>query len=107
MTAGALLTGRAAFPIAGVNELEKVGDELWGNVYPMYQGKASECLVRLNATTGAVLGWVDMRGLREASCVGRDGTDPCRQRDEVRRSAHNFVFNGAACITPRDPRVYF
>ena len=29
----------------------------------MYQGKASECIVRINASSGEVLGWIDMRGL--------------------------------------------
>ena len=32
--------------VHGVNELEWVAGELWGNVFPMYQGKASECIVR-------------------------------------------------------------
>ena len=40
--------------IFGVNELEWVRGELWGNVYPMYQGTASECIVRINATNGEV-----------------------------------------------------
>jgi glutamine cyclotransferase len=40
--------------IYGVNELEWVRGELWGNVYPMYQGTASECIARINATSGEV-----------------------------------------------------
>lgn len=40
--------------IFGVNELEWVRGELWGNVYPMYQGTASECIARINATSGEV-----------------------------------------------------
>ena len=70
--------------VYGVNELEWVEGELWGNVYPMYQHKASECVVRINATSGAVLGWIDLRGLL------------ARQRLEVRRSAKNYVLNGIA-----------
>ena len=41
----------------------QVEGELWGNVYPMNQNKASECIVRINATSGKVLGWINMRGL--------------------------------------------
>jgi len=73
--------GRA---INGVNELEWVEGELWGNVYPMYQGSASECLVRINATDASVLGWVDLTGLLN------------RQRQEVRSQPRNLVLNGVA-----------
>lgn len=83
----------AGLPIYGVNELEMVGAELWGNVYPMYQGKASECIVRLDPNTGSVLGWVDMRGLR------------ARQRAEVQKQPHNFVLNGIAYHEASD-RLY-
>ena len=79
--ADARLGGKRVY---GVNELEWVEGELWGNVYPMYQHKASECVVRINATSGAVLGWIDLRGLL------------ARQRLEVRRSAKNYVLNGIA-----------
>jgi len=78
---GTPTTGREIF---GVNELEWVDGELWGNVYPMYQGTASECVARINAATGEVIGWVDFRGLL------------ARQRAEVRRSPHNYVLNGIA-----------
>jgi len=71
-------------PVHGVNELEWVDGELWGNVFPMYQGEASECLVRINATDATVIGWVDLRGL-----LGR-------QRDAVRSQSHNYVLNGVA-----------
>ncbi|EOD31754.1 hypothetical protein EMIHUDRAFT_54819, partial [Emiliania huxleyi CCMP1516] len=71
-------------PPTRVNELEWVDGELWGNVYPMYQGTASECVARINAATGEVIGWVDFRGLL------------ARQREEVRRSPHNYVLNGIA-----------
>ena len=50
----------------------------------MYQGTASECVARINAATGEVIGWVDFRGLL------------ARQREEVRRSPHNYVLNGIA-----------
>ena len=64
---------RMGRPIHGVNELEWVDGELWGNVLPLYQGEASECIVRLNASDATVLGWIDARGLL------------ARQRDTVRR----------------------
>ncbi len=73
--------GRAVY---GVNELEWVEGELWGNVYPMYQGAASQCVVRINASTGSVIGWIDLRGLLD------------RQRPAVRRAPRNFVLNGLA-----------
>jgi len=72
------------FAIHGVNELEMVEDELWGNIYPMYQGSHSECIVRINPSTGAVIGWIDMRGLLH------------KQRAMVQQSPHNYVLNGVA-----------
>jgi len=65
------LGGAAGQRVHGVNELEWVEGELWGNVYPMYQGKASECIVRINATSGEVLGWIDMRGLLDKQIGAR------------------------------------
>lgn len=70
--------------IFGVNELEWVGGELWGNVYPLYQHKYSECIVRFNASTGEVRGWIDMHGLFD------------QQRQAVRSRPHNYVLNGIA-----------
>lgn len=70
--------------VHGVNELEWVNGELWGNVYPMYQGKFSECVVRINATSGHVLGWIDLTGLLH------------KQRSEVRMQPRNYVLNGIA-----------
>ena len=79
--------------VNGVNELEWVDGELWGNVYPMYQGEASECIVRINATDATVLGWIDMRGLLT------------KQRDAVKRSPKNLVLNGIA-YHPTSGRLY-
>jgi len=70
--------------IYGVNELEWVAGELWGNVYPMYQHKHSECIVRINATTGQVNGWIDMHGLID------------KQSAAVRAAPHSYVLNGIA-----------
>jgi len=70
--------------IFGVNELEWVGGELWGNVYPLYQDKHSECIVRFNATTGQVKGWIDMHGLLN------------KQSLAVRSRPHSYVLNGIA-----------
>ena len=80
-------------PIHGVNELEMVGGELWGNVYPMYQRKHSECLVRIDPLTGDVLGWVMLNGLLR------------RQRTEVRRDPMNHPLNGIAYHEPTQ-RLY-
>jgi len=71
-------------PVHGVNELEWVEGELWGNVFPMYQGEASECIVRINATDATVIGWIDLRGLL------------AKQREAVRQQSHNYVLNGIA-----------
>lgn len=69
----------------GVNELEFVRGELWGNVYPLYQhGGGSPCIVRIAPSTGAVLGWIDLSGLQE------------RQRPAVRASPDSYVYNGIA-----------
>lgn len=70
--------------VHGVNELEWVNGELWGNIYPMYQHKSSECVVRIDANTGKVIGWVDLRGLL------------AKQRSSVRTNSRNFVLNGIA-----------
>jgi glutamine cyclotransferase len=81
------LGGAAGQRVHGVNELEWVEGELWGNVYPMYQGKASECIVRINATSGDVLGWIDMRGLL-AKQIGARG------------APQSLVLNGIAYHAP-------
>ena len=75
-------------PINGVNELEMVNGELWGNVYPLYQGFTSECIVRINATDASVLGWIDMHGLL------------ARQRQTVQQHSHDYVLNGIAYHAP-------
>ena len=81
-------------PVSGLNELEFVSvggrSELWANVYPLREGLSSQCVVRLNATTGAVLGWIDLRGLRD------------EQREAVRASPHEYVLNGIAYDASRD-----
>jgi len=79
--------------IHGVNELEWVNGELWGNVYPLYQGKHSECIVRIDPETGEVRGWIDMHGLFS------------KQSATVRRSPHNYVLNGIAYHKQTD-RMY-
>jgi len=79
--------------IFGVNELEWVHGELWGNIYPMYQGKASECVARIDPATGEVKGWIDMRGLLD------------KQAAHVTTKPFNYVLNGIAYHEPTD-RLY-
>jgi len=79
--------------IHGVNELEWVNGELWGNVYPLYQGKHSECIVRIDPETGLVRGWIDMHGLF------------AMQSSKVRGQPHNNVLNGIAYHKQTD-RLY-
>jgi len=74
--------------IYGVNELEMISGELWGNVYPLYQHKHSECVVRIDPKTGHVLGWVDFHGLL------------AKQRLDVRLHSHEYVLNGIAYHEP-------
>lgn len=81
------LRGRAQ-RIHGVNELEWVEGELWGNVYPMYQGKHSDCIVRIDPGTGQVLGWIDLRGLTG------------KQHSLVRTSPQHYPLNGIAYHGP-------
>ena len=80
-------------PIWGVNELELVGDEVWGNVYPTCANGASgrrtlcghsECVVRVDPASGRVLGWVDFTSLVE------------REPSAVRSDLMNSVLNGIA-----------
>lgn len=47
-------------PVPLLNELEWVGGELWANVYH------TDLVVRIDPTTGNVLGWLDLTGLRDA-----------------------------------------
>ena len=72
----------------GLNELEWVpvggAGEVWANLYPMREHKLSECIVRLDPSTGEALGWIDMRGLLAA------------QRDFVRSGSSHYVLNGIA-----------
>lgn len=61
--------------VYGVNELELVGDEVWGNVYPTCASSSgsrrrvlcdhSECVVRIDPATGRVRGWIDFSALLE------------------------------------------
>jgi len=70
-----------------------VQGELWGNIYPMYQGKASECVARIDPATGEVKGWIDMRGLL------------AKQAAHVTGHPYNYVLNGIAYHEPTD-RLY-
>ena len=47
------------------NELETIGEEVWANVIE------TECIARVDPRSGAVVGWVDMTGLRDAPRSGR------------------------------------
>ena len=88
------LDGGVGRHIFGVNELELVGDEVWGNVYPTCSADGgtsrrvlcdhSECVVRLDPTTGRVVGWLDLTSLPE------------RESASVRNDAMNSVLNGIA-----------
>ena len=44
-------------PVKGLNELEFVDGEIFANVWP------TERIARINAATGSVAGWIDLRGL--------------------------------------------
>ena len=74
---------RLGRPINGVNELEYVDGELWGNVFPMCQ-TASSASCASTPPTPRSSGWLDLRGL-----LGK-------QRQAVRANSHNYVLNGIA-----------
>lgn len=42
-----------------LNELENVGGEVWANLWP------TETIVRIDAQSAVIKGWIDMRGLRD------------------------------------------
>jgi glutamine cyclotransferase len=48
-----------------VNELEKVGTEIWANILER------ECIARIDESTGEILGWIDFTGLKNEP--GNDG----------------------------------
>jgi len=89
----ARLDGGAGRHIFGVNELELVGDEIWGNVFPTCAGSSgtrrnlcdhSECVARIDPASGQVRGWIDFSELVE------------REPKSVRDDLMNSVFNGIA-----------
>lgn len=64
--AGKLTVRDGNRPVAGLNELEFVKGEIFANVWQTYR------LARISATTGQVVGWIDLKGLlspREAANV--------------------------------------
>lgn len=44
-------------PVADLNELEYIKDEIWANVW------ATDRIVRISPETGQVTGWIDLKGL--------------------------------------------
>lgn len=80
-------------PIEGLNELEVVGSELWANVYPMRHHLASNCIARIDPTTGKVKGWIDANPLLH------------HVSNRIRKNRLNFVFNGIAFHPAPDARA--
>ncbi len=72
---GAVVVKAGRRPIDRLNELEVVGQEVWANRWK------SDTVVRIDAGTGKVLGWIDLSGLY-----------PHR----LRRDRENEVLNGLA-----------
>jgi glutamine cyclotransferase len=52
-------------PISQLNELEWVKGEVWANIWQ------SDSIVRINPATGAVAGWINLRGIFSGSDRGR------------------------------------
>ena len=71
-------------PIDGLNEMEFVKGEIWANVYPMRHHRASNCIARIEPTTGNVKGWIDANVLLTL------------QSHRVQSHSLNYVFNGIA-----------
>lgn len=53
-------------PIANVNELEYINGEIWANIWQ------TDRIARIDPTSGAVLGWVDLTGLLPDADRGPD-----------------------------------
>jgi len=57
-----------------VNELELIDGELWANIF------GTECIARVEPSTGAVVGWVDLTGIlnrkKAAAAARKKGLDP-------------------------------
>jgi glutamine cyclotransferase len=71
-------------PVANLNELEYVDGEIWANVWQ------TDLIARIDPATGAVVGWIDLRGLL---------SEKARQRHEV------DVLNGIA-VDPDTGHIY-
>jgi len=54
-------------PVRQLNELEWVDGEVWANIW------LTECIARIDPTTGVVTGWLLMHGLRDSLAEGRPG----------------------------------
>ncbi|MEW5318612.1 MAG: hypothetical protein WDW38_009822 [Sanguina aurantia] len=68
-------------PIKWLNELEVIDGELWANIWQR------ECIARIDLSTGKVVGWVLLHGLREAMLKRR------------RRDGQVDVLNGRIFVT--------
>ncbi len=72
-------------PVEGLNELEAVGETVYANVYP------SDCIARIDARSGQVLGWLDLAGLM-----------PLSQRPDTSAVANGIAYHaptGALLVT--------
>ena len=69
-----------------LNELELVGGQVWANVW------MTDCIARIEPSTGAVVGWIVLKGLR-------DGVPRCE------RGPREDVLNGVA-LDARNGRLY-
>jgi glutaminyl-peptide cyclotransferase len=53
-------------PVDDLNELEYINGEVWANVY------MTDRIARINPSTGAVTGWIDLSGLLKPAERPRD-----------------------------------
>ncbi|KXZ48249.1 hypothetical protein GPECTOR_29g29 [Gonium pectorale] len=81
-----------------LNELEMVGDELWGNVWQ------TECIARVNVTTGVVVGWIHMHGLRQGLVERRLGAE--REMDVLNGIAYDAATKRIFVTGKLWPRVF-
>ena len=79
-------------PVRGLNELEWVAGEIWANVY------RSDIIARIDPASGAVVGWIDLRGLltaeerRGVDVLNGIAWDPAQERIFVTGKLWPWVF---------------
>jgi glutamine cyclotransferase len=79
-------------PVAGLNELEWVEGEVWANIF------TTDIVARIDPASGAVVGWIDLRGLltsrerQQTDVLNGIAYDPATKRIFVTGKLWPWVF---------------